>query len=119
MEPLDLKPLAAEVMPRRGLARKADGTPTQKTQRNHRFAEGFAYTDPDSHLMKSDGHYIQGYIGQLVVDRDHQVIVAVGVSNQAPDVEHLVSHAAAHRGHSWRSARCDDRGCGRLERIQH
>ena len=34
-------------------------------------------------------HYIQGYNGQLAVDRDHQVIVAVGVSNQAPDVEHL------------------------------
>ena len=46
----DLEPLAAEAMPRRGLARKANGTPTQKTQRNHRFAEGFAYTDPDSHL---------------------------------------------------------------------
>jgi transposase len=81
VEPLDLKPLAAEAMPRRGLARKADGTPTQKTQRN--------FTDPDSHLMKSDGHYIQGYNGQLAVDSDHQVIVAVGVSNQAPDVEHL------------------------------
>ena len=39
--------------------------------------------------MKSDGHYIQGYNCQLVVDSDHQVIVALGVSNQAPDVEHL------------------------------
>ena len=39
--------------------------------------------------MKSDGHYIQGYNCQLAVDSDHQVIVAVGVSNQAPDVEHL------------------------------
>ena len=39
--------------------------------------------------MKSDGQYIQGYNGQLAVDSDHQVIVAVGVSNQAPDVEHL------------------------------
>jgi hypothetical protein len=39
--------------------------------------------------MKSDGHYIQGYNGQLAVDSDHQVIVAVGVSNQVPDVEHL------------------------------
>ena len=81
LEPPNLEPLAAEAMPRRGLARKANGTPTSKTQRN--------FTDPDSHLMKSDGHYIQGYNGQLAVDRDHQVIVAVGVSNQAPDVEHL------------------------------
>lgn len=77
----DLDALAAEAMPRRGLARKANGTPTQKTQRN--------FTDADSHLMKSDGHYIQGYNCQLAVDSDHQVIVALGVSNQAPDVEHL------------------------------
>jgi transposase len=81
LEPPDLEALAAEAMPRRGLARKANGTPTQKSQRN--------FTDPDSHLMKSDGHYIQGYNCQLAVDSDHQVIVALGVSNQAPDVEHL------------------------------
>jgi hypothetical protein len=81
VEPPDLEPLAAEAMPRRGLARKADGTPTTKTQRN--------FTDADSHLMKSDGHYIQGYNCQLAVDSDHQVIVATGVSNQPPDVEHL------------------------------
>jgi hypothetical protein len=81
MEPPDLEALAAESMPRRGLARKADGTPTTKAQRN--------FTDPDSHLMKSDGHYIQGYNCQLAVDSDHQVIVATGVSNQPPDVEHL------------------------------
>jgi len=81
LEPPDLEPLAAEAMPCRGLARKANGTPTPKTQRN--------FTDADSHLMKSDGHYIQGYNCQLAVDSDHQVIVATGVSNQAPDVEHL------------------------------
>ena len=81
VEPPDLEPLAAEAMPRRGLARKANGTPTQKSQRN--------FTDADSHLMKSDGHYIQGYNCQLAVDSDHQIIVALGVSNQAPDVEHL------------------------------
>jgi hypothetical protein len=68
-------------MPRRGLARKADGTPTRKTQRN--------FTDPDSHLMQSGGSYLQGYNCQVAVDSDHQVIVAVGVSNQPPDVEHL------------------------------
>ncbi len=68
-------------MPRRGLARKADGTPTKKSQRN--------FTDPESHLMQSGGSYLQGYNCQLAVDSDHQVIVAVGVSNQPPDVEHL------------------------------
>ena len=81
LEPPDLEPLAAEAMPRRGLARRADGTPTKKTQRN--------FTDPDSHLMQSGGSYLQGYNCQLAVDSDHQVIVAVGVSNQPPDVEHL------------------------------
>ena len=81
VEPPDLELLAADAMPRRGLARKADGTPTNKTQRN--------FTDPDSHLMQSGGAYLQGYNCQLAVDSDHQVIVAVGVSNQPPDVEHL------------------------------
>jgi hypothetical protein len=81
LEPPDLQPLACDAMPRRGLARKADGAPTKKTQRN--------FTDPDSHLMQSGGSYLQGYNCQLAVDSDHQVIVAVGVSNQPPDVEHL------------------------------
>ena len=81
VEPPNLEPLAAEAMPRRGLARKADGTPTRKTQRN--------FTDPDSHLMQSGGSYLQGYNCQVAVDSDHQVIVALGVSNQPPDVEHL------------------------------
>jgi hypothetical protein len=81
LEPPDLEPLASDAMPRRGLARKADGTPTPKTQRN--------FTDPDSHLMQSGGSYLQGYNCQVAVDSDHQVIVAVGVSNQPPDTEHL------------------------------
>ena len=81
LEPPDLEPLAVDAMPRRGLARKADGTPTKKSQRN--------FTDPESHLMQSGVSYLQGYNCQLAVDSDHQVIVAVGVSNQPPDVEHL------------------------------
>jgi hypothetical protein len=40
--------------------------------------------------MKSGNGYIQGYNAQAAVDSKHQVIVAIGVSNQAPDVEHLV-----------------------------
>jgi hypothetical protein len=81
LEPPDLEPLESDQMPRRGLAHQADGTPTAKTQRN--------FTDPDSHIMKGNGEMIQGYNCQAVVDGDHQVIVAVGVSNQPPDVEHL------------------------------
>jgi hypothetical protein len=93
LEPPDLEPLAPEAMPRRGLARKADGSPTNKTQRN--------FTDPDSHLMQSGGTYLQGYNCQLAVDSDHQVIVAVGVSNQPPDAEHLepmLERIASHAG---------------------
>ena len=81
VEPPNLEPLPVDAMPRRGLARKADGTPTKKSQRK--------FTDPESHLMQSGGSYLQGYNCQLAVDSDHQVIVAVGVSNQPPDVEHL------------------------------
>jgi hypothetical protein len=39
--------------------------------------------------MQSGGSYLQGYNCQVAVDSDHQVIVAVAVSNQPPDVEHL------------------------------
>jgi hypothetical protein len=34
---------------------------------------------------------LQGYNCQAVVDGDHHVILAMGVSNQPPDVEHLVA----------------------------
>jgi hypothetical protein len=81
LEPPDLEPLAADAMPRRGLARKADATRTTKTQRN--------FSDADSHLMQSGGTYLQGYNWQLAVDSEHQALVAVGVSNQPPNVEHL------------------------------
>lgn len=45
--------------------------------------------DADSHLMQSGGSHLQGYSCQLALGSVHQVIVAVGVSNQPPDVEHL------------------------------
>ncbi len=81
LEPPDLEPLALDAMPRRGLPASAAGVPDAKAQRN--------FTDPDSHIMKTDGGWIQGYNCQAAVDGDHQVIVAVGVSNQPPDSEHL------------------------------
>jgi len=73
----------------RGLAREADGTTTIKSQRNHRCAEGCAYTDSKRHLMQAGGSYPQGYNCQEAVGRNHQVIVAIGVSDQPLDVEHL------------------------------
>jgi transposase len=81
LEPDGLEPQAADAMPQRGLAHRADGSPKASAQRN--------FTDPDSHIMKSDGNMLQGYNCQAAVDGDHQVIVAMGVSNQPPDVEHL------------------------------
>jgi hypothetical protein len=81
LEPDGLEPRAADAMPKRGLAHRADGSPKASAQRN--------FTDPDSHIMKSDGNMLQGYNCQAAVDGDHQVIVAMGVSNQPPDVEHL------------------------------
>ena len=81
LDPDGLDPQPADAMPQRGLAHRADGSPKASTQRN--------FTDPDSHIMKSDGNLLQGYNCQAAVDGDHQVIVAMGVSNQPPDVEHL------------------------------
>jgi len=80
-------------MPRRCLAKKADGSPTNKTQRN--------FTDPESHFIQSGGSYLQAYNCKLAVNADHQVIVAVGVSNLPPDVEHLepmLKRIASHAG---------------------
>jgi len=46
----------------------ADGTPTDKAQRN--------FTDPDSRIVKTSEGYTQGYNAQVAVDAEHQVIVA-------------------------------------------
>ncbi|SBO44725.1 IS1182 family transposase [Cyanobium sp. NIES-981] len=70
------------VMPSRQLPTDATGTPKPKTQRN--------FTDPDSHILKGADSWIQGYNAQAAVDGDHQVIVAIGVSNQPSDAVHLL-----------------------------
>jgi transposase len=68
-------------MPSRNLPTTAAGDPKAKAQRN--------FTDPDSHILKGGDGWIQGYNCQAAVDGDHQIIVAVGVSNQASDAPHL------------------------------
>lgn len=56
--------------------------PKAKAQRN--------FTDPESRIMKGgDGSWVQGYNVQAAVDRDHQVIVACDLTNQAADAPHL------------------------------
>ena len=75
-------PSAPEPMPRHQVPTNKDGTPTHKAQRN--------FTDADSRIMKTNAGFEQGYNAQAVVDEEHQIIVAVGVSNQSPDAEHFI-----------------------------
>ncbi|MEI6829769.1 MAG: transposase [Synechococcaceae cyanobacterium ELA445] len=77
-------------MPQRTLPTDAAGKPKPQAQRNHRYAEDCAYTDPDSHIIKGGDGWIQGYNAQAAVDADHQVIVAIVVSNQASDAVHFL-----------------------------
>jgi len=78
--------LAAEIdplaMPTRTLPSDAIGNPKSSAQRN--------FTDPHSHILKGHNGWLQGYNCQAAVDGDHQVIVAIGVSNQASDAVHLL-----------------------------
>jgi len=76
---ISVDPLA---MPSRNLPTTAAGVPKANAQRN--------FTDPDSHFLKGGDGWIQGYNCQAAVDGDHQIIVAVGVSNQASDQHHLL-----------------------------
>jgi hypothetical protein len=66
----------------RTLPTDAAGHPKPTAQRN--------FTDPDSHILKGSAGWIQGYNAQAAVDGDHQVIVAIGVSNQPSDAVHLL-----------------------------
>jgi len=75
----DLDPVA---MPQRMLPTDATGNPKPTAQRN--------FTDSDSHILKGADGWIQGYNAQAAVDADHQIIVAIGVSNQPSDAVHLL-----------------------------
>jgi hypothetical protein len=81
VEPPDLEALAADAIPRRGMARKTNDTSTMKTKRILSCAKNFTYTYPDSHLMQPGGSYLQGYNCQQAVNGAHQVIVAIVVNN--------------------------------------
>lgn len=70
-------------LPEHRVPTEKDGkTPTGKAQRN--------FTDGDSRIMKAGGDFVQAYNCQAAVDEAHQIIVAQAVTNQPPDVEHLV-----------------------------
>jgi transposase len=88
--PSSVDPLA---MPSRNLPTTAAGDPKANAQRN--------VTDPDSHILKGGDGWMQGYNCQAAVDGDHQIIVAVGISNQASDAPHfepMVERIVANTG---------------------
>lgn len=72
---------AGAELPTHRIPTEPDGTPKPGAQRN--------LTDPDSRIMVKDGAFVQAFNAQIAVDAAHQVIVAHGLSNQAPDVEYL------------------------------
>lgn len=55
-------------MPLRQLPTDAAGNPKPTAQGNHRCVEGFAYTDPDSRILKGSDSWIQGFNCQAAVD---------------------------------------------------
>jgi len=77
----------APMLPSHQVGHHADGSPEGKAQRN--------FTDPESRIMKSGKDYVQGYNAQIVVDEAEQIIVSTGVTNQAPDAQHLPAMVAA------------------------
>jgi hypothetical protein len=58
------------------------GVPEDKAQDN--------FTDPESRIMKLGGSFEQCYNAQAVVDADSQLVVAIGLGNNAADNEQLV-----------------------------
>ena len=68
-------------LPKHRVPTELDGTPKPNAQRN--------FTDPDSRIMMRNTEVTQAYNAQIAVDGESQVIVAEGVSNQAPDVEYF------------------------------
>lgn len=70
-----------EEMPKHRIPTTTKGLPKDAAQRN--------FTDSESRIMKRNGDYLQGFNGQIVVDEAHQIIIAAGLSNLAPDQPHF------------------------------
>jgi len=89
---------AAELARQRLEQREAEGMTTGKKRRGRKPGEVLRRpesrkakantTDPDSRIMKTRQGYVQGYNVQTVVSQD-QIIVAVGVTQDANDVQQL------------------------------
>ena len=78
----DDSPPGPTPLPSHQIPTKADGTPTDKAQRN--------FTDADSRIMKTEDGFVQGYNAQAAVDGANQIIVGQALTNQPPDAEHLL-----------------------------
>ena len=65
----------------------------------------YAFTDPDSRGMKTRNGFIQGYNGQLAVDRGHQIIVAQRLTTNGSDQAGLVALLDAARAALGRQPR--------------
>ena len=78
----DEPPGAPTDMPSHQVPTEPSGKPKPIAQRN--------FTDPDSRIMVKDGAFVQAYNAQAVVDAEHQIILAHGVGNQAPDVQYFI-----------------------------
>ena len=78
--------------------RAADGGPPDRAQRN--------FTDPDSRILKTRDGFVQGYNGQIAVDRHRQIITAQRLTTNGADHGALVPLV-------------DDtaRSCGRKPRV--
>lgn len=62
--------------------KKEFGQPREKAQDN--------FIDPESRIMKAGNGFEQSYNAQACVDEEHQIIVAVGVTNSAADNTQLI-----------------------------
>ena len=85
--------MAISELPLKSTRATVEGLPRDEAQGN--------FTDPESSIMKGRDGFVQAYNAQLAVDEEAQVIVAQGVTNQAPDSGNLrpmVARAAAALG---------------------
>ena len=79
--------------------RSLESLPTEEAKANT--------TDPDSRIMKTRQGYVQGYNAQAVVSEE-QIIVAVGVTQEANDVQQLEPMLQT-MAHTLKAAGIEDR----------
>lgn len=75
-------PLTPGELPKNRIPVDKSGIPKGTAQRN--------FTDAESRIMVDKGAFVQAYNGHIAVDSEHQIIVAAGLSNQAPDTEYFI-----------------------------